>query len=96
LALKGIPPCSRRDTSRYGPGQRHDSGFVRHHPVGAMGIFLRSAKGTSVPGYKTRVNSIGFRVFHFPRVKSGNSTGLLRLATDFSVSAVITLEVTES
>lgn len=41
-------------------------------------------------------NCIGPRVFQFPRVKSGNSTGRLRFPTETSVSAVITLEVTES
>jgi hypothetical protein len=39
---------------------------------------------------------VGLRVFHFPRVKSGHSTGALFLAMDISDNGVITLIVTES
>src|SRR5690606_29245949 len=42
------------------------------------------------------VISIGGRFFHFPFVKSGKSTGRLRLATDSSESGKMTLQVTES
>src|SRR4030042_320133 len=39
---------------------------------------------------------MGEFVFHRPRVKSGKSIGLLRLATDFSLNSVIQLHVAAS
>ncbi len=56
---------------------------------------LRNHLDAGVPR-GTHSTSKGLAVFHLPLVKSGNSTGALPPATDFSVSGEMALLVTES
>ena len=56
---------------------------------------------TWIPGYtQNTVYALkipsGFRVFQAPRVKSGTSTGRLRLATEISVSSEMALQAAAS
>ena len=59
-----------------------------------IGVVRRGRAKPRAP-HTPRIRTGGF-VFHFPLVKSGKSTGRLRSATDFSLSAVTTLQVAAS
>src|SRR5580765_3718316 len=78
-------------STRPAPCERNDS--RRHVPQHTFASLLNANRAGVLRRYSI---SYAFAVFHFPFVKSGNSTGVLPPATDFSESGEMALLVTES